>query len=284
MSLFRVSLPLTCLFVTLATPCLAAPKLKPLASVAAANAAALSTPQAGHYINAMQVYAFADGEVYRLFTAPDRVSDIVLQKGEKLVSIAAGNTLTWDIGNTHSGEGADTQVHILVKPQAAGQTTNLVMTTDRRTYRLDLQSVPATAMAALSWRYADDALLALKPTAETAAAPVPAAAAPTHPEAAQMDLTTLNFDYVLSGDHPAWRPLRVFDDGRRVYIQFPSARTSGDLPPLFALGPDNRPQLLNYRVQGSTYIVDHLISVAELRLGDKHQQVVRIIRAAGDPS
>jgi type IV secretion system protein VirB9 len=37
--------------------------------------------------------------------------------------------------------------------------------------------------------------------------------------------------------------------------------------------------VVNYRVRGRYYIVDRLFSEAELRLGEKPQQVVRIVRA-----
>ena len=40
---------------------------------------------------------------------------------------------------------------------------------------------------------------------------------------------------------------------------------------------------VNYRLKGRYYIVDHLFTAAELRLGEKRQQVVRIIRQ-GRPS
>jgi len=35
---------------------------------------------------------------------------------------------------------------------------------------------------------------------------------------------------------PAWRPLRAFDDGERVYIQFPPGIAQGELPPIFVIG------------------------------------------------
>ena len=44
------------------------------------------------------------------------------------------------------------------------------------------------------------------------------------------------------------------------------------------VGPDAKPALVNYRVRGTTYIVDRLFAAAELRLGTAPQRVVRIIR------
>jgi type IV secretion system protein VirB9 len=36
--------------------------------------------------------------------------------------------------------------------------------------------------------------------------------------------------------------------------------------------------VVNYRVRGNLYVVDGLFAAAELRLGERRQQVVRIVR------
>ena len=77
-------------------------------------------------------------------------------------------------------------------------------------------------------------------------------------------LAALKFRYRIEGDAP-WKPQRVFDDGTKVYIQFPSGLKQGEAPPLFVIGGDGKPALVNYRVKGTTYIVDRLFAAAELR-------------------
>ena len=239
-----------------------------------ANRQATQEPAARAFINAVQVYAYSDGVLYRLFAAPERVTDIVLQPGEAIVSVAAGDTVRWTIGDTTSGAGDARRVHILVKPFAAGLSTNIVITTDRRTYHLQLESTSATAMAALSWTYPQDELIAIRRAAEQerTAAPV----------ATGLAVDRLNFDYAISGDSPPWRPLRAFDDGRQTFIEFPPIIAVGEAPPLFVLGPTGEAQLVNYRVAGRFYVVDRLFDAAELRLGAKKQAIVRIIRGSSD--
>ena len=95
---------------------------------------------------------------------------------------------------------------------------------------------------------------------------------------AGLSVDALNFRYRVDGDKPHWRPLRAFDDGRKVYIQFPDRIDQGEAPPLFAVGTEGDAQLINYRVKGRYYVVDRLFARAELRLGEKDQQVVRIER------
>ena len=243
---------------------------QPTARVEAANRAATREPSAAGYLDAVQVYPYAEGALYRLYAAPERVSDIVLQPGETITSVAAGDTVRWTVGDTTSGSGEAKRTHILVKPFAAGLHTNLVITTSRRVYRLQLSSTATSAMTAISWTYPADELLAYKAQA--------AAAEAAKPLAAGIEIERLNFDYRISGDRPAWTPLRAFDDGRQTWIEFPAAIAVGEAPPLFVLGEKGTAELVNYRMAGRYYIVDRLFGAAELRLGGKKQMVVRIAR------
>jgi len=249
--------------------------LLPEDRVVAANEAARFEPKAGQYINAVQVYPFTEGALYQLYAAPEQVTDIALQRSEKLISVSAGDTVRWILGDTTSGDGESTQVHILVKPIAADLKTNLVITTDRRTYHLDLQSTDDTYMAALSWTYPRDELIAIRHRNKLALEED----ARTVDQG--LDLQNLRFRYAISGDEPPWRPVRAFDDGSKVYIQFPRRLDQGEAPPLFVVGPKGDSQLVNYRVRSVYYIVDRLFAAAELRLGEDPQAVVRVSRTDG---
>jgi type IV secretion system protein VirB9 len=246
----------------------------PKARIVAANAAARVQPARDGFVNAIQQYPWSDGALYQLYAAPGQVTDIALQEGEQLAGtgpVAAGDTVRWIIGDTTSGAGNGTRVHILVKPTRSDLVTNLVINTDRRTYHLELRSTPTTYMASVSWAYPQDRLIALRgeKTAEALAAPI----------AAGIDIGSLEFGYAIEGDKPAWRPLRAFDDGRQVYIEFPPSVAQGEMPPLFVVGVDGQGELVNYRVRGRYMIVDRLFDAAELRIGTKKSQArVRISR------
>ena len=243
---------------------------RPAAAIAAANRTGTVEPTPPTFINAAAILPFADGTIYRVYTAPERVTDIVLQPGEMLGAVASGDTARWVIGDTTSGSGAGKRVHVLVKPYAAGLATNLVITTDRRTYHLALSSGTGAAMSSIAWTYPQDALIALKQAQEAAAAAEPVAAA--------LDVDQLHFNYALSGNQPSWRPLRAFDDGRQTFIEFPASLAVGEAPPLFLVGQKGEAQLVNYRLRGRYYVVDRIFDVAELRLGTRHQDIVRITR------
>src|SRR3546814_16480504 len=86
-----------------------------IARVRTANREAIQEPQARAFVNAVQIYPFSDGALYRLYAAPERVTDIALQAGEGVISVAAGDTARWSVGDTTSGSGEAKRVHILVK-------------------------------------------------------------------------------------------------------------------------------------------------------------------------
>lgn len=239
--------------------------------VAGANIAARIEPVKDGYINAIQVYPYTKGALYQLYAAVNQVTDIALESGEKLVSVSAGDTVRWVVGDTSSGEGRDAQVHILVKPVGADLETNLVITTDRRTYHLEMRSSPSTYMASVSWTYPAAELVSLRKQQEETEAAAKAVAD------VGVNIDQLRFRYRVEGDAP-WKPRLAFDDGAKVYIQFPSGLAQSEAPPLFVIGPDGKPALVNYRVRGTTYIVDRLFAAAELRLGTEPQRVVRIVR------
>lgn len=240
-----------------------------------ANAAARVEPAQDGFINAMQVYPWSEGALYQVYTAPGQVTDLALQEGEQLVGpgpVAAGDTVRWIIGDTISGEGASMRVHILVKPTRSDLTTNLVINTNYRTYYLELHSGSGAWMASVSWRYPQDELIALRSKNRDIAASAPVASG--------VDISSLNFGYVIEGDEPAWRPVRAFDDGAKVFIEFPLSIAHGEMPPLFVMGPAGGAELVNYRVTEQHIVVDQLFAAAELRLGGRRQQIVRITKEA----
>ncbi len=241
--------------------------------VARANSEARVSPTREGYVNAIQVWPYSEGALYQVYTSPGRVTAIVLQPGEELVTVSAGDTTRWIVGDTASGSGATLRVNILVKPTRIGLKTNLVVTTSRRTYLLEMTATERAWMASVSWDYPKDRLLALQKQAQQAQAAAPVETG--------MQLERLKFRYAISGDNPPWKPLRAFDDGERVYIQFPGGIAQGELPPLFVIGSKGDSQLVNHRFRSPYYIVDRMFGAAELRLGADKASVVRIERTDG---
>ena len=245
----------------------------PTGRVENANAAARVQPRREGYYNAIQIYPWSEGALYQVYAAPGQITNISLEPGESLTGagpIAAGDTTRWVIGDTESGSGVTRRVHILVKPTRPDITTNLVVTTDRRTYMLELRSGQKPYMPSVAWAYPQPR--ASQRQAVPATPVIPAVAA-------------RNYRYGMTGDNPPWKPVAVYDDGRRVYVEFPAGIVQGEMPPIFVIGADSEAQIANSRIYRNILIVDRLFGAAELRLGGgKSQQTVRIVRTDGRPS
>lgn len=242
----------------------------PTGRVENANAAARVEPRREGYFNAIQIYPWSEGALYQIYAAPGQITNIALEPGESLTGagpIAAGDTARWIIGDTESGAGRNRRVHVLVKPTRSDISTNLVITTDRRNYMIELRSGEVPYMPAIAWSYPEP------PSSQRRSAP----AAPVIPS-----ISARNHRYGLAGDSPPWRPVSVYDDGRRVYVEFPRGIVQGEMPPIFVIGPDGEPEIVNSRVHQNLLIVDRLFGAAELRLGSgRRQQIVRIARTDG---
>jgi type IV secretion system protein VirB9 len=234
-----------------------------------ANDVARVQPRRAGYFNAVQVFPYSTGALYQVYASPGQITDIALEPGEQLTGsgpLAAGDTVRWIIGDTESGSGDTRRVHIMVKPTRAAIETNLVVNTDRRTYLIELRSRGKPYMPSVAWFYPEDRSRRSK-------------ALPSVPIIPEMDQR--RYRYVIQGDNPPWRPLNAFDDGRKVYVEFSPGIAQGEMPPLFVVGQDGKPELVNYRVYRNVLIVDRLFAAAELRLGGEKQQKVRIVRNDG---
>ncbi|OZA84600.1 MAG: P-type conjugative transfer protein TrbG [Azorhizobium sp. 39-67-5] len=243
----------------------------PVGRVEAANGAARIEPRREGYFNAVQVFPYSPGALYQVYVAPGQVTDIALEPGEQLTGsgpVAAGDTVRWIIGDTESGNGDTRRVHIMVKPTRPAIETNLVVNTDRRTYLIELRAHERPYMPSVAWFYPESrgkSLRALPPV-------------PVLPEIAQR-----RYRYSIEGDKPPWRPVNAYDDGRKAYVEFSPGIVQGEMPPLFVVGADGKPELVNSRAYANVLIVDRLFAAAELRLGGESQSIVRIVRTDGRP-
>lgn len=257
-------------------------------AIAAANAEARTASRSDRFEGGVQVFAWAPGRVFEVWAAPLRVTTLTLEPGETLLSKAAGDTVRWQLGEVRSGENEALQTHVVLKPLQGGLETNLLLATNRRVYMILLKSGSAEAYnPAVAWRSPEPAGSAPAPlpapgpaAAEAASATAPATTA----AAAEPPRTPLNGRYRIEtvGRRTPWTPSAVFDDGRRTFIAFPPDLQVGEAPALFLIAADGEPQLVNYRQSDGLFVVDRLFDRAELRLGDRRPQVVRIRRLSGE--
>jgi type IV secretion system protein VirB9 len=224
------------------------------------------------------LYSFGAG-MPTVVCAPLRVCIVEMEPGEKIVGEPhIGDAVRWNVAPALYGEGSQATALIVLKPQSPGLDTNMLITTDRRAYYLRLISKPADYVARIAFAYPDDDqhrwqqhLLEQRATTEQSRAEV---------LPAMITAEKMRFDYRITGGNEHIRPLRVFDDGAKTYLQMPPAMEHMEAPVLLVIGTDGKGTMTNYRVQQQTYIVDRLFDRARLVLGNgKKAQKVEISRA-----
>ena len=224
--------------------------------------------------------------------APLRVCAIELQVGEHLESQPQiGDSRRWEITPVLSGSGLDETPLLIVKPIEAGLETDLIVSTDRRTYVFRLISDATRFVSRLAFQYpGEDAqkwasFQARQDAAKHDAEAIAEQAREKDKRAgvvpmAENALDNLYFDYKLSGD-AAYRPQQVFDDGQHTYLIYPDDGRFRELPTLPDLRSTASLELVNFRVDGSRYIVDRLFDKAIMVVGVGRKQT-RVNHLADD--
>lgn len=207
----------------------------------------------------------ADGKVVFLYgevqpsviCSPLQVCDVELQAGEVIRDVLVGDTVRWKVEPATSGAVGGQSVHLIVKPAEPDLVSSMVVTTSRRTYHIQLKSHQTQYMARIGFEYPEDVSQKLAEiNARMEARTIPGAGVPAE---------NLNFGYRTSG-RARWKPTRVYSDGMKTYIQFPSSFAGQDAPVLFVVsGGQNR--IVNYRVKGTMMIVDYMLDRAVLVSG-----------------
>jgi type IV secretion system protein VirB9 len=214
--------------------------------------------------------------------APLQVCDLALQPGEIVNSVNVGDKVRWNISPGVSGSAEGRVTHLIIKPTDAGLFSSIVIETDRRTYAVKLVSTQREWMPLVAFTYPDDLQRQWSAYQQTVAFGTAATMLPTGENVANLD-----FGFRLSGDDPSWRPLRVYSDGMKTYIQFPRTLSSGTAPVLVALDNDGgwfsspTEQMVNYRMQRDRYIVDRVLDRAELVTGVGSSQTRVVITRDG---
>ena len=236
-----------------------------------------STSKPFHSSDGSVSYVFGSGQA-RIVCAVLQVCDIALQVGEKFNNMNVGDP-RFTVEPSITGNALNQQIHLLIKPTDVGLNSSLVVTTDRRTYHFSLKSTRNDFMPYVSFIYPADAkakwLYIQQIQKENRAAN-------TFPRTNEY-LGNLNFNYRLQG-HARWKPIRVYNDGKKTIIEMPKAMKQTEAPALLVLRDrglfkSSEKVMVNYRVQGSRYIVDLVFDKAMLVVGSgSSQQKVTITR------
>jgi type IV secretion system protein VirB9 len=223
--------------------------------------------------NGSIVFSFGTSRV-RVICAPLRICDIALQPGELVTGVHLGDPVRWSVEPAQTGTGPGRTLHALVKAHAANLDTNLVIYTDRRVYHLDLISRRKDHMPLVSFSYPEES----KRAWEAYLADKRVEGADVAMDLGRVSIEDVHTNYEISGDKPSWRPIAVYDNGKRTCIKMPRGLSTTEAPALL-LQERKKTRIVNYRVRDGCYVVDRLFDKAVLISGvGKEQQRVEIDR------
>lgn len=241
------------------------------------------------------VFSYGSG-IPTVVCALFEITDISMEKGERIFTVQLGDSTRWLIDSAVSGSGADRTEHIVVKALDNGLKTSLIITTNRRTYHIALKSSQKDFMPAVSFNYPGTSLKLNSPyydggdtkdRFDYSLASSQRTASDYSTVSYQYEPTEVtgaggekrNYAYSVEGDDSIL-PLNAFDDGVNTYIQLPPDLHNEDLPTVFSVTEDGLPlfgeektALLNFRVEDHTFVIDGIYDHLRLVSGSDSNSI-----------
>ena len=220
-----------------------------------------STPQKISYTqdgansqeNSTVVFKYAPNQLYKIYCRVGYLTDLSLKKGEKVTFVGGGDTSAWAVEKAVDGV-----AHIYIKPTVDTSTTNLIITTNKRSYQLILNTSD-WYNPMVTWNYGQEEQSVINLREETN---------PLNNISDNVEF--LNFDYKISGES-SLKLVAVFDDGEKTILKFD--KVPKRLPSVFI---KNKGKIImaNYKIRENCYIVDRVADEIELRVSDK--EIIKI--------
>lgn len=226
-----------------------------------------------------------NGEVVFLFgesmptivTAPLRLTDIVLEAGEIIKDVQIADSVRWVVSLSVSGEEPNLTSHVIIKPTDKNLQTTLNIMTNKRVYRLNLISEAKKFMPAVSFNYKNDIIKTLNQYQnDMKKISNSKNFYKVQDDVVASNIDNLDFGYNIEGK-ANFKPLRVYNDGVKTYIQMPKNMKFYEAPALMLLDNGKENEIVNYRLKYDTFIVDRLFDNAVLIAGvGKKQEKITI--------
>jgi len=248
------------------------PPPKGPAAVQQAAATSLQIPM--KHSGGMMLYPWDDTFTYEIHCQPYRATDLMLEPGETVLEMPfLSEEKVWEISAGVSRKNNQDVQHFFLKPSAANLTTSMIIITSRRVYHLLLKSFTDRFMVMVSWEYppAPRMNLSTKTDASAQDGKAPSQLSAMNSldiQGLMVNPEFLSFDYTMTYNvfkKPRWLPRRVYDDGRKTYIQLDEAILNMETPVLF----NNKNERVNYRANKNILIIDGLIEKVTLRSGSE---------------
>ena len=204
--------------------------------------------------NSTVVFKYAPNQLYKIYCRAGYLTDLSLKKGETVTFVGGGDTSAWAVEKAT----VDGVAHIYIKPTVDTSTTNLIITTNKRSYQLILNT-SSWYNPMVTWNYGQEEQSAINLREEQGTI-----------SKINENVESLNFNYKISGESSV-KLVTVFDDGEKTILKFD--KTLKRLPSLF-IRSKGKIIMANYKIRENCYIVDRVAEEIELRVSDK--EIIKI--------
>ena len=212
--------------------------------------------------NSTMVFAYAPNQLYKIYCRRGYLTDLAFHRGENIKFVGGGDTVGWTVTNST----VDGVPHLYIKPVVETSTTNLIVTTEKHSYQLILNT-SNWYNPMVTWTY----------EAENMANGLLAQAKEdrlTTGLVAATNISNLDFSYHVSGGESSSRPSMVFSDGEKTFIKFD--KMVARKYPLFIKEKGTKDmKITNYKVRDNYFIVEKVFDRAQIRLSDNEIITIR---------
>lgn len=197
--------------------------------------------------NSTVIFKYASNQLYKIYCRVGYLTDLSLKKGERITFVGGGDTSAWAVEKAV----VDGVPHIYIKPTVETSTTNLIITTNKRSYQLILNTSDwYNPMVTWNYGYEEESEINFREEQNNL----------------NGNFETLNFDYKIVGDKN--KLTTVFDDGEKTILKFNSLPQR--LPSVFVkIRGKKGVSMANYKIQNNCYVVDRVADEIEVRFSEK---------------
>lgn len=197
--------------------------------------------------NRIQNVQYEPNVVVKIVGFKDNPTLIVFEKGENVADVSGGTVLNWGLSKKGS--------HLFFWPEVGAKTSTVLVTTNKRSYVLDL--IPAKKGDSFANRVSK-VIYSYSKKGEDSRSRVEAGAV----VASKNDLYTME----IVNDEAYINPSEVFDDGTFTYFKFDK---NAEIPAIYKSKPGVEAEWLINKHKENGYIVIHGVSpLWNLRLGN----------------
>ncbi|MFV0297396.1 MAG: TrbG/VirB9 family P-type conjugative transfer protein [Hyphomicrobiaceae bacterium] len=211
--------------------------------VGTAPVVAETAPNPGRSDSRVTYATFQPGQVFRVTTRLKHVTLVEVGESERIESVSVGDSASFSV------EEISSQNAFIVKPLIAGAVTNATVETNRRFYFLQLQESSRTTP-----NYSIKFTVPQSGKGKAASEAIP----PAQP---------MRYAYAKQTKGASFRPVRVWDDGRKTYFEF---SPDAPIPSVFRADSSGREYTVNTSVKRTRVTVTNRSQRWVLRYGDDY--------------